>query len=209
MAVLLAPGAADRHLPVLRDAGAVLRAARLRLQPADRLWRPAVVRPRDVPGHRGLLHRACAQGLGTVAGTRNSGRHRRRCRAFRHHRLHLDPPAGHLLLDDHAGAVAAAVLHLPAGAVHPWRGRHPGHSAGLSVRDLQSRQADRALLRRAGRLPRRLPPDLPHHQLAVRRGAEGDPRERAARDLAGLQDRPVQAARLHPVRARWRALPAR
>ena len=38
----------------------------------------------------------------------------------RHHRLHLHPPAGHLLLDDHAGAVAAAVLHLPAGAVHPW-----------------------------------------------------------------------------------------
>ena len=63
------------------------------------------------------------------------------------------------------------VLHLPAGAVHPWRRRHPGHSAGLSVRHLQSRQADGALLRRAGRLPRRLPLDLPHHQLAVRRGA--------------------------------------
>ena len=38
---------------------------------------------------------------------------------------------------------------------------------------------------------------------------EGDPRERAARDLAGLQDRPVQAARLHPVRHASRALPAR
>ena len=127
----------------------------------------------------------------------------------RRHRLHLHPPAGHLLLDDHAGAVAAAVFHLSAGAVHPWRGRHPGHSAGLPVRDLQSRQPDGALLRRAGRLPRRLPPDLPHHQLAVRRGAEGDPRERAARDLAGLQDRPVQASRLHPVRHASRALPAR
>ena len=46
----------------------------------------------------------------------------------------------------------------------------------------------------------RFPADLPHHQLAVRRGAEVDPRERAARDLARLQDRPVQAARLHPVR---------
>ena len=56
--------AADRHLSVLRDAGAVLCAAGLRLQPADRLWRPAVVRPRDVPGHRRLLHRACAEGLG-------------------------------------------------------------------------------------------------------------------------------------------------
>ncbi len=40
--------------------------------------------------------------------------------AVAHHRLHLDPPPGHLLLDDHAGAVAAAVLHLPPGAVHPW-----------------------------------------------------------------------------------------
>ena len=68
---------------------------------------------------------------------------------------------------------------------------------------------DGALLRRAGRLPRRLPPDLPHHQLAVRRGAEVDPRERAARDLAGLQDRPVQASRLHPLRDASRALPVR
>ena len=41
--------------------------------------------------------------------------------------------------------------------------------------------------------------DLPHHQLAVRRGAESDPRERAARDLARLQDRSVQAACLYPV----------
>ena len=74
-----------------------------------------------------------------------------------------------------------------------------GIPQGVSVRLPRSRQADRALLRRAGRFPRRLPADLPHHQLAVRRSAESDPRERAARDLARLQDRPVQAAGLYPV----------
>ena len=36
---------------------------------------------------------------------------------------------------------------------------------------------------------RRLPADPPHHPLAVRSGAEGDPRERAASDVAGLSDR--------------------
>ena len=33
----------------------------------DRLWRLAVVRPRHVPGHGGLYHRACAEGVGAVA----------------------------------------------------------------------------------------------------------------------------------------------
>ena len=36
---------------------------------------------------------------------------------------------------------------------------------------------------------------LPHHPLAVRPGAEGDPRERAARDLARLPGEPLQARR--------------
>ena len=40
---------------------------------------------------------------------------------------------------------------------------------------------------------------FPHHQLAVRRGAEIDPGKRAARDLARLQDRSIQAACLYPV----------
>ena len=57
------------------------------------------------------------------------------------------PPPGHLLRDDHAGAVAAVVFHLSADAVHPRRRRHPGHSARLSVRHLQSRPADHAVLR--------------------------------------------------------------
>ena len=41
--------------------------------------------------------------------------------------------------------------------------------------------------------------DPPHRPLALRPGAEGDPRERAARDLARLRRRPLQAARLRPV----------
>jgi hypothetical protein len=45
----------------LPDEGAVLRAVRLRLQPADRLWRPAVVRPRDVLGTARLCLRPCAK----------------------------------------------------------------------------------------------------------------------------------------------------
>ena len=96
--------------------------------------------------------------------------------------------------------VAAAVFHLSADAVHPWRRRHPGHSAGTLVRDFQSRQADGALLRHRRRFPVRVPDDFPHHQFAVRRGAEIDPGKRAAGDLARLQDRSVQAARLYPVR---------
>ena len=45
---------------------------------------------------------------------------------------------------------------------------------------------DDDVLRRAGDLPRRLPADLPDDSLALRAGAEGDPRERAARHLARL-----------------------
>ena len=54
-----------------------------------------------------------------------------------------------------------------------------------------------------------LPADLPHHPLAVRRGAQGDPRERAARDLARLPDRPLQARRLRAVGDASPASPAR
>ena len=52
--------------------------------------------------------------LGIVIGTAG-GR-----RARRHYRRRRNSPAGHLFLDDHAGAVAAVVFHLSAGAVHPW-----------------------------------------------------------------------------------------
>ena len=40
---------------------------------------------------------------------------------------------------------------------------------------------------RARRLRRRLPAHLPHHPFALRPGAQGDPRERAARHLARLR----------------------
>jgi len=52
-------------------------------------------------------------------------------RTCRHHRSGRDPRQGHLLRDDHAGAVAIAVLHLSADAVHPRRRRHSGHSARI------------------------------------------------------------------------------
>ena len=56
---------------------------------------------------------------------------------------------------------------------------------------------------------RRLSSHLPHHQLAVRRSAQGDPRERAARDLARLQDRTLQARRLCAVGDAWPGSPDR
>ena len=73
-----------------------------------------------------------------------------------------------------------------AGALHRRRGRHPGGAARPPVRPDQSRRPDQHVFHRPGDLPRRLPADLPHHPFAVRRGAEGDPRERGARDLARL-----------------------
>jgi len=59
-------------------------------------------------------------------------------------------------------------------------------------RDDRSQSAARHVLFRAGRLPRWLLHHPPHHPLAVRPSPEGDPRERAARHLARLQDRSVQ-----------------
>ena len=44
-----------------------------------------------------------------------------------------DPPARHLLRDDHAGAGADAVLRVPAGAVHRRRGRPAGRAARQAV----------------------------------------------------------------------------
>ena len=47
--------------------------------------------------------------------------------------------------------------------------------------------------------------DLPHRAFAVRPGAEGHPRQRAARDLARLPGQPLQAAGLHAVGRAGRA----
>ena len=84
------------------------------------------------------------------------------------------------------------VLLRRAGAVHGRRGRHPGGAARQVVRLHQSRRAAQHVFHRARHLSRLFPADLPHHQFAVRRGAQGDPRERAARDLARLPHRPLQ-----------------
>jgi hypothetical protein len=108
------------------------------------------------------------------------------------------PPPGHLLRDDHAGAGADGLLLLPAGAVHRRRGRHPGGAARQPVRrlDLAIRPTMYyvvlAIFVAASW-------HLPHRAFAVRPGAEGDPRERAARHLAGLRHRPLQAAGLRAV----------
>ena len=64
MAVILALAPVRRHLPGVRDEGAVLRALRVRVQPAAGFRRPAVVRARDVPRHRGLRVRLRSQSPG-------------------------------------------------------------------------------------------------------------------------------------------------
>ena len=111
-----------------------------------------------------------------------------------------DPAAGHLFRDDHAGARADGVFLLPAGAVHARRGRHPGGAARQAVRRARPVQHAGHVLRRAGDLPRGVPAHLPDRAFAVRPGAEGDPRERAARDFAGLRRRKLQVPGLRAVR---------
>ena len=69
---------AARGVPGVHDEGDVLRAVRLRLQPADRLRRPAVLRPRHVPGNRGLYHRPCRQGVGLSLPNSHPRRNRER-----------------------------------------------------------------------------------------------------------------------------------
>jgi branched-chain amino acid transport system permease protein len=56
-----------------------------------------------------------------------------------------------------------------------------------------------AVLRGAGDVCGLLPVHLAHRALALRPGAQDDPRERTARHLAGLQRRPLQAAGLCAV----------
>src|SRR5262249_4420876 len=85
------------------------------------------------------------------------------------------------------------VLFCRASAIHSWRGWDPGGTARKTVRIYRPRQPNQHVHHRAGHLPRLLPVDLSHHQLALRRSAQGDTRERAARDLARLQQRTVQA----------------
>ena len=118
-------------LPGVPDEGAVLRAVRLRLQPAARLRRACCRSAmRRSSASAGYVAGARRQGLGLPPELGHPRRHgwspallglgRRRAR---------HPPPGHLLRDDHAGACADGLLLLPAGAVHRRRGRHPGGAA--------------------------------------------------------------------------------
>ena len=138
---------------------------------------------------------------GLAARARRARRHRGRGAARPGRRPDRDPPPGHLLRDDHAGAGADGVFRLPAGAVHRRRGRPAGRAARQAVRRCSPlrRTTCTHVLRRARGLRRRLPVHPAHRPFALRPGAEGDPRERAARDLARLRRRPLQAARLRAV----------
>ena len=147
---------------------------------------------------------ACTPELAILAGTATAallGPGRRRAR---------DPPPGHLFRHDHAGAGADDVLLLPC------RRRSPAartasrrcRAARCSASSICTND-DRHVFRRAGDLPGRLPADLPHHPFAVRRGAEGDPRERAARDLARLQRPTATSCSPSCCRRRSPASPAR
>ena len=187
-------------LPGVPDEGDVLRAVRLRLQPADRLRRPAVVRPRDVPRHGGLRR----------------ARTRRRCGACRPSSRSSLGTAAAALLGVVAGLLAirrqgiyfamitlalAQMIYffcLQAPFTHGEDGIQAVPRGQLfGFLDLSDITVD--VLHRARDLPRRLPAHLPRHPLAVRPGAEGDPRERAARDLARLRRRPLQAARVRAL----------
>ena len=159
--------------------------------------------------HRRLHHRPCRQGLGLDAGARHPRRHRgrRRCSAgfgwlaIRRQGIYF----AMVTL-----ALAQMVYFVASQAqVHRRRGRHPGGAARHLFGAHRSQRAARDVLFRAGRLPGRLRHHLPHHPFALRPGAEGDPRERAARHLAGLQDRALQARSPSSSRRRWPGSPAR
>ena len=128
--VVLALFAPRRRLPRLPDEGAVLRAVRLRLQPAGRLCRAAVLRACRVLRLRramSLAHAVKVWGwgpmLGILAGTAVAALPSALVFGRRRH-----PAAGHLFRHGHPGAGADGVLLLPAGALHRRRGRHPGAS---------------------------------------------------------------------------------
>ena len=158
-----APDRAVLHLSAVPDEGAVLCAVRLRLQPADRLCRPAVVRPCAVFRLGELCRRASRQGrhhpdplLGREVACHSAAaalaracdprRHAGRGGARADRRLARDPPAGHLFRHDHARAGADDVLLRRAGAVHRRRGRHPGGAARHLFGVDQSRRSKQHVL---------------------------------------------------------------
>lgn len=82
-------------------------------------------------------------------------------------------------------ALSQMFFLLPAGFVHPRRGRHPEYPARPPVRpDRPGRAAVHVLLRALG-VPRRHAADLAGDPFAVRHDPALDPRERKPRDLLG------------------------
>src|SRR5262249_39304145 len=182
------------------DEGAVLCAVRMRLQPADRLCRTALLRACAVLRLGELCQRTRGKGLGFSAGARDPVGSRDRRRAGHDRRCARDSSARHLFRHDHARAGADDVLLRRTSAFHSRRGRHPGGPARKTIRIYRPCRPNQHVHHRAGHLPRLLPADLSHHQLALRRSAQGDTGKRAARDFARLQERTLQARCLRAVR---------
>ncbi len=203
---------APLHRPVsgVRDEAAVLRAVRLRLQPAARLHRPAVVRPCGLLRQRGLRHRL-------------AGRRRRAGRPNSASSPAWPSPA---LLGLVVGLVAIrrqgiyfamitlalaqmvffVCLQAPfTGGEDGLQGVPRGNLFGL----LPLASDTDACTTWCWRSSSPASCSSAHRALAVRPGAQDDPRERAARRLAGLRGRPLQAAGLRALGRRWPGWPAR
>ena len=137
---------------------------------------------------------------GACRRARHPRRRRRGGGARRGVRLARDPPPGHLFRDDHAGAGADGRIssrcrrRSPAARTASRRCR-AAHLFGLI--DLNDTLTMYYFVLAVFLIGFAI--ISAHHPLAVRPGPEGDPRERAARDLARLQHRPLQAPGLHPV----------
>ena len=191
---------AVRALSGLPDEGAVLRAVRLRLQSSDRLCRAGLVRPRAVLRLGGLSCRLCRQGPGACSPSSRSSSARRR-RAV----LGL---LGGVVAIRRQGIYFAMITLALAQMMYlvALRVKFTGGEDGIQacragdlfgVFDLDNEMTMYAFVLVV--VARRVFSDLSHHQFAVRRGAQGDPRERAARHLARLPHRPLQARRLRAV----------
>ena len=193
-------GRAVPGLSGLRHAGDVLRALRLGLQPAARLWRAAVLRPCGLfrPGllrlrHGGAELGARSRALAILLGTLASG-----------------------VLGAVFGAIAirrqgiyfsmitlalAQIVYFVA-LQAPFTGGEDGIQGvprGRSARADRPHVGCGALRPGGGGLPRRAAAHLPHRALALRPGAAGHPREREPGPVAGLPGRPLPPRGLHHV----------
>jgi branched-chain amino acid transport system permease protein len=146
---------AGLHLSVVRDAGAVLCAVCLRVQPFDRLRRAVVVRPCALFRLGQLSCGACRQGMGLSARARHPHRHVDGRRPWSHRRLSRHPAPGHLFCHDHAGACADDVFLRLASEIHWRRGRHPSRAARHVVWPRRSQQSNEHVRHGAGDLSRR------------------------------------------------------